>query len=96
MNLPLYREEVLFKYNIIPHIAKDFKLFGYYQSYKYFENNYENITRLMIWKGFKKQDELIGILVFFATNQYKYYYNFLNEQWQKSLQKQQPQAQPGQ
>ena len=53
----------------------------------------ENFTRLMIWKGYKKQDELIGILVFFATNQYKYYHNFLNEQWRKSLQQQQGKTQ---
>ena len=56
LNLPLYREEVLFKYNIIPHIAKDFKLFGYYQSYKYFENNYENITKLI---GLKERKQNI-------------------------------------
>ena len=56
----------------------------------------ENFTRLMIWKGYKKQDELIGILVFFATNQYKYYHNFLNEQWRKSLQQQQGSTHSGQ
>tara|TARA_B110001450_G_scaffold1093_1_gene1304 strand:- start:27026 stop:27868 length:843 start_codon:yes stop_codon:yes gene_type:complete len=47
INLPIYREEVFFKYNKIPYITQDFKLFGYYQSYKYFENNYENITKLI-------------------------------------------------
>ena len=56
----------------------------------------ENFTRLMIWKGYKKQDELIGILVFFATNQYKHYHNFLNEQWQNSLKQQQGKIQSGQ
>lgn len=53
----------------------------------------ENFTRLMIWNGYKQQDALIGILVFFGTDQYKYYHNFLNEQWRKSLQQQQNQVQ---
>ena len=56
----------------------------------------ENFTRLMIWKGFKKQDELIGILVFFATDQYKYYHNFLNEQWQNRCNNSKAKRQPGQ
>jgi len=56
LNLPIYREQQFFKYNIIPHIAKDFKLFGYYQSYKYFENNYENITRLI---GLEERKQII-------------------------------------
>jgi len=56
LNLPIYREQHFFKYNIIPHIAKDFKLFGYYQSYKYFENNYENITKLF---GLKERKQII-------------------------------------
>jgi len=56
LNLPIYREQQFFKYNIIPHIAKDFKLFGYYQSYKYFENNYENITKLI---GLKERKQII-------------------------------------
>ena len=47
MNLPIYREVRFFKYTKIPYINKDFKLFGYYQSYKYFENEYENIIKLI-------------------------------------------------
>lgn len=47
MNLPVYREQGYFKYIKIPYITQDFKLFGYYQSYKYFENNYENIIKLI-------------------------------------------------
>ncbi len=47
MNLPIYREVRFFKYTKIPYINKDFKLFGYYQSYKYFENEYEKIIRLI-------------------------------------------------
>lgn len=59
-----------------------------YPSYVMLDENY---TRLMIWNGYKKQDELIGILVFFGSNQYKHYHNFLNDQWRKA---QQPKVQP--
>ncbi len=55
----------------------------------------EHFTRLMIWKGYKNQEDMIGILVFFAKEQYKYYHNFLNEQWQKSLKQQQQNQQGG-
>jgi hypothetical protein len=54
--LPIYREQQFFKYNIIPQITQDFKLFGYYQSYKYFENNYENITKLI---GLEERKQII-------------------------------------
>jgi hypothetical protein len=47
INLPVYREQGFFKYTKIPYINQDFKLFGYYQSYKYFENEYEKIIRLI-------------------------------------------------
>ena len=47
INIPIYREHALFKYSKIPYISQDFKLFGYYQSYKYFEDQYENIIRLI-------------------------------------------------
>ena len=47
INLPIYREQEFFKYNKIPYINKDFKLFGYYQSPKYFESQYENIIKLI-------------------------------------------------
>ena len=47
INLPVYREQAYFKYAKIPVINQDFKLFGYYQSYKYFENNYEKIIKLI-------------------------------------------------
>ncbi|MBG16478.1 MAG: thioredoxin [Crocinitomicaceae bacterium] len=45
----------------------------------------ENLTRLMIYKGFKDTEKLLGILLFFASDQYKYYNNYLNEAWNKSL-----------
>lgn len=52
----------------------------------------ENFVRLMIWKGFKTQEELIGILVFFGSDQFKYYHNFLNAQWKAETMKQQQQS----
>ena len=47
INLPVYREKTFFKYDKIPVITQDFKLFGYYQSYKYFETQYKNIIKLI-------------------------------------------------
>ncbi len=44
----------------------------------------ENLIRLMIYNGYKKVDEMLGILLFFGSNQYKYYHNHLNDQWVKS------------
>ena len=46
IKLPLYREKG-FEYNKIPLIKQSFKLFGYFQSYKYFEDQYEKIIRLI-------------------------------------------------
>lgn len=47
----------------------------------------ENLSRLMIYKGYKDIENLFGILLFFSTDQHKYYHNYLNETWQKSLKK---------
>lgn len=47
VNIPGYREKIFFKYYKIPFITQDFKLHGYYQSYKYFENQYENIIKII-------------------------------------------------
>ena len=33
----------------------------------------ENLIRLMVYQGFKQVDEMLGILLFFGNNQYKYY-----------------------
>ncbi len=44
----------------------------------------ENLIRLMVYNGYKKVDEMLGILLFFGANQYKFYHNHLNEQWTKS------------
>jgi len=45
--LPVFREREAFKYNKIPIVAEDFILFGYYQSYLYFDNNKDTIKRLL-------------------------------------------------
>lgn len=45
--LPVFRERQQFKYNIIPHLGEEFILFGYFQSYLYFENNKDTIIRLL-------------------------------------------------
>ena len=46
INLPVYREPN-FRYNKIPYSEKDFKIFGYFQSYKYFDQQYDNIIKLI-------------------------------------------------
>ena len=56
INIPMYREHAHFKYTKIPYINQDFKLFGYYQSYKYFENQYENIIKLI---GLEERKQII-------------------------------------
>lgn len=40
----------------------------------------ENISRIMIFPGYKTAEDLIGILVFFKTNQYLHYKNYLESQ----------------
>lgn len=45
--LPVFKERQPFKYNIIPDVGQEFILFGYYQSYLYFENNKDTIIRLL-------------------------------------------------
>jgi hypothetical protein len=45
--IPTYIEKIHFKFTKIPLINQDFKLHGYYQSYKYFDTQYTNICRLI-------------------------------------------------
>ncbi len=45
--LPVFREMEAFKYNKIPSVAEDFILFGYYQSYLYFDNNKDTIKKML-------------------------------------------------
>lgn len=54
-NLITYNE-LSFTYNKIPVFNKDFKIKGYFQSPKYFENNYKDIIELI---GLDKQKEAI-------------------------------------
>ena len=56
LKLPLLRENS-FEYTEIPHIEKDFMLYGYYQSYKYFEKHYDSIKRLIQLN--KQQEQVI-------------------------------------
>lgn len=63
MNIPVFRE-ANFHYSEIPLINKPFKLFGYYQSYKYFHSNKDQIERFI-----KLEDQ---------ANNYKDSYDFNN------------------
>jgi hypothetical protein len=42
-----YIESTYFKFDKIPYINQDFKLRGYYQSYKYFDGHYTNICKMI-------------------------------------------------
>ena len=46
LTIPTYNEPA-FIYNKIPNITQDFKLRGYYQSYKYFDEQYANICKMI-------------------------------------------------
>lgn len=46
-NLPVFKEREAFNYNKIPQFDEDFIIFGYYQSYLYFDNNKDTIKRLL-------------------------------------------------
>jgi len=46
LTIPTYNEPS-FIYNKIPYINQDFKLRGYYQSYKYFDAQYANICKMI-------------------------------------------------
>ena len=47
VNIPTYIEKTHFKYDKIPYINQDFKLHGYYQSYKYFDGQFAYICKLI-------------------------------------------------
>ena len=53
INCPVYKE-TKFTYQVIPTITHDFKLFGYFQSEKYFKSQYQNIIKFI---GLRKQQE---------------------------------------
>ncbi len=48
----------------------------------------ENFVRVTILSGYKQPEALIGNLIFFAKDEYKFYHNYLNGMWNKSLQEQ--------
>jgi hypothetical protein len=45
--IPTYIERTHFRFKKIPLITQDFKLHGYYQSYKYFDEHYANICKMI-------------------------------------------------
>lgn len=45
--IPTYIERTHFRFKKIPLITQDFKLHGYYQSYKYFDGQYTNICKMI-------------------------------------------------
>lgn len=55
LNLQIFKEPN-FRYYKIPRYEQSFRLFGYFQSYKYFEHNYNNILRLI---GFQYNQDCI-------------------------------------
>lgn len=48
----------------------------------------ENFIRVTILSGYKQPEALIGNLIFFSKNEYKFYHNYLNGMWNKNLQQQ--------
>ena len=53
---PVYNEQG-FEFNDIPHSNNSKKLFGYFQSYKYFQEQYKNYYFLLGLKEKKKQNK---------------------------------------
>ena len=49
----------------------------------------EKFVRVTILSGYKQPEALIGNLIFFAKDEYKFYHNYLNGMWNKNLQEQQ-------
>jgi hypothetical protein len=47
LTIPTYIEKTHFRFKKIPSITQDFRLHGYYQSYKYFEEQYANICKMI-------------------------------------------------
>jgi hypothetical protein len=47
LTIPTYIEKTQFKFDKIPYINQDFKLHGYYQSYKYFDAQFANICKMI-------------------------------------------------
>jgi len=45
----------------------------------------ENTSRMTIYKGFKREDDMLSILTFFGSNQYLNYKQFLEKQFKQQL-----------
>lgn len=67
LTFPIIKEK-FFHYHEIPYINKNFKLYGYYQSYKYFIEYYDNICKLIDLKNIKLD----------IKNKYQKYFNNKN------------------
>jgi hypothetical protein len=55
LDIPTYIEKTHFKFDKIPYINQDFKLHGYYQSYKYFHGQFANICKMINLETQKKE-----------------------------------------
>jgi hypothetical protein len=55
LTIPTYIEKTHFKFDKIPYINQDFKLHGYYQSYKYFDGQFANICKMINLETQKKE-----------------------------------------
>jgi hypothetical protein len=55
LQFPLYKEQ-FYHYKEIPYIKENFKLYGYFQSYKYFEKEYNHIIKYIKLK--EQQQEI--------------------------------------
>lgn len=64
INLPLLREPGHFIYKKLPLIQQDFKLHGYFQNIDYFNNNYNDINKLININGFKNNIKLKNNIYF--------------------------------
>ena len=54
INFQIHKEIGTFIYNQLPRPETDLKLFGYYQSYKYFDKNIDNILKILDFDSLKK------------------------------------------
>ena len=84
-------------YDVSPTAKRGTNLFAYSvlegkMSYPSFAILDESYNRLFIIAGYKSPEPFLGNLMFFSTNEYQRYSNFLYEQFQKQTQQQQGQA----
>ncbi len=87
IKFPIYKEKS-FHYSEIPFINQDFMLLGYYQSYKYFEDKFEDIKKLIkfneiknniinkYWKNIIDNNQTSTISIHFRLGDYKNKQNY--------------------